>query len=156
VPGGVEGIRVTGLAARILIIGVIVVGGIVFRDRLSGSAGDLKAGDCFDIKAATEIKSVQHHPCTEAHTAEVVLAADYPAAKGAAYPSDAGFDAWGDGTCVAAILKYVGPTANLDAFNYGTMVPKASDWNTGERGMICYLTRVDQAPMTKSLRAGAS
>ena len=59
---------------RIAIIAIIIVGGFVLRDRLSSSAGDLKVGDCFDEPATGgEISDVQHHPCTEAHTAEVVF-----------------------------------------------------------------------------------
>ena len=49
-------------------------GGFILRDRLSSNAGDLKVGDCFDEPASgDEISDVQHHPCTESHTAEVVF-----------------------------------------------------------------------------------
>jgi Septum formation len=147
---------VSGLVVRLFIIAVVVVGGIVFRDRLSGGASDLHAGDCFDNKAATTVKDVQHHPCTEAHTAEVVLVADHPAAAGAAYPTDAGLEAWITSTCVPAILTYVGPGADLDVLNYGIFYPKAADWGHGERQMTCYVLRLDLAPMTQSLHAGAS
>ena len=34
-----------GWVIRIAIIAVIVIGGLIFRDRLSGSANDLKVGD---------------------------------------------------------------------------------------------------------------
>lgn len=143
------------LAVRVLIVAVIVIGGIIFRDRLTGNASDLKAGDCFDTKTATEVKDVQHHPCTEAHTAEVVLVANHPAAKGAPYPADSEVDAWADGTCVPAILGYVGPTADLSALNYGIFYPKDDDWTDGDRQMICYLMRLDLGPMTQSLKAAA-
>jgi hypothetical protein len=147
---------VSGLAVRLLIIAAIVVGGIVFRDRLSGGAQDLRAGDCFDDKPGTEIKDVQHHPCDEAHTAEVILVKDNAAAKGSAYPGDAGFEAWAGANCVPAILAYLAPTTNLNTLNYGIMYPKAEDWKDGDRQMICYVTRIDQAPMTQSLRVGGS
>ena len=147
----------TGLGIRLFIIAAIVVGGIVFRDRLTGGAGDLKAGDCFDDKAGTEIKEVQHHPCNEAHTAEVILVTDNDAAKGAVYPSSSGFEAWADANCVPAILSYVGPnTATLMSLNFGILYPKPTDWNNGERQMICYITRLDQQPMMQSVHAGAS
>ena len=141
------------LAVRILIIAVIVIGGIIFRDRLSGNATDLRAGDCFDTKTAAEIKDVQHHPCTEAHTAEVVLVTNHPAVKGAPYPTDSEVDTWAENTCVPAILGYVSATADLSSLNYGIFYPKSSDWDDGERQMICYLMRLDLAPMTNSLRA---
>jgi hypothetical protein len=144
------------LAVRIIIVAVIAVGGLIFRDRLSGGASDLKAGDCFDDKAGTEIKDVQHHPCTEAHTAEVILVTKHNAAKGAAVPTSAELDAWATTTCVPAIINYVGAGADFDSLNYGIFYPRAADWSNGERQMICYVIRLDQGPMTKSLKAGAS
>jgi hypothetical protein len=145
---------VTGLAIRILIIGAVVAGGILFRDRLTGGAGDLKVGDCFDAKQADVVKEVQHHPCTEAHTAEVVLVSDYPAAKGAAYPGAAAFGAWSQGTCAISVMAYVGPGANLDTLGYSILYPSTSSWADGDRGMICFAE--GDAPMTKSLHAGGS
>jgi hypothetical protein len=146
---------VASLGVRVLIVAVIVVGGIIFRDRLTGNASDLKAGDCFDTDTATEVKDVQHHPCTEAHTAEVVLVVNHTAAKGAPYPADSEIDTWADATCVPAILSYVGPTADLSALNYGIFYPKDSDWTDGERQMICYVMRLDLGSMTQSLRSAA-
>jgi Septum formation len=147
---------VAGLAVRIVIIALVVAGGILFRDRITGGAADLKAGDCFDHKQETEIKKVQHHPCNEAHTAEVVLVTNYPAPKGAPYPTDASLDTWGDNTCVPAIMSYVTSEADLMTLNYGIYVPRDRDWNDGERQMICYAIRDDLGPMTKSLSAAHS
>ena len=111
------------IAIRLAIIAVIVVGGLIFRDRLSGNATDLRAGDCFDDTEALEVKDVQHHPCTEAHTAEVVLVTDHTAAKGSAYPSDAAFSNWADSNCIPAILSYVGPGADLASLDYAFLYP---------------------------------
>ncbi|TMC64761.1 MAG: hypothetical protein E6J17_03110 [Chloroflexi bacterium] len=145
----------TRLAIRLVIIGVVVVGGLVFRDRLSGGAQDLKVGDCFDSKhETTEIKDVQHHPCTEAHNAEVVLVTVHTAVKGSAYPSDAAFEAWADQTCVPAIVNYVAPGTGFQTLGYGIFYPNQSDWKDGERQMICYA--MPAVPVTKSLHAGAS
>jgi hypothetical protein len=57
---------------RIAIIAVIAGGAYILRDRLTANAGDLKVGDCFDDPTGEQVKDVQHHPCTESHTAEVV------------------------------------------------------------------------------------
>jgi Septum formation len=145
---------VTGLMVRLVVIGAIVGGGILFRDRLTGGADDLKVGDCFDAKQADVVKEVQHHPCTEAHTAEVVLVSDFPGAKGATYPVSTAFDAWGDQTCAVAIMAYVGSAATLDNLGYGILYPSKSGWDGGDRGMICYVA--GDSPLTKSLHAGAS
>ncbi|HEY7970691.1 MAG TPA: hypothetical protein VID95_11905, partial [Candidatus Limnocylindrales bacterium] len=73
---------------RIGIIVLIVAGGFLLRDRLSSNAGDLKVGDCFDDPAGqTEIKDVQHHPCSEGHTAEVVFLGKMTG-DNASYPSN--------------------------------------------------------------------
>lgn len=146
----------TGLAVRFVVIAAIVVGGIVFRDRLTGGAGDLKVGDCFDTKTETTVKEVQHHPCNEAHNAEVVLVANHPAAKGAAYPSDDDLDTWATNTCVPAIFSYVGAGADFDSLNYGLFYPQADDWSGGERQMTCYVLRLDMGPMSKSLRSATN
>jgi hypothetical protein len=143
-------------AIWIAVIAVIAVGAFVMRDRLSGGAADLKAGDCFDDKAEAEIKDVQHHPCNEAHTAEVVLVANHPAAKGAAYPTDDELDSWSSTNCVPAVVNYVGTATALNTLAPAILYPKAEEWNNGERQMICYVVRSDGAPMTKSVKGGIS
>jgi hypothetical protein len=146
---------VTRLAIRLIVIGVIVGGGFIFRDRLSSGAQDLKVGDCFDSKhETTEIKDVQHHPCSEAHNAEVVLVTVHTAVKGAAYPNDAAFETWADQTCVPAIVNYVAAGTDFQTLGYGIFYPDESDWKGGERQMICYA--MARQPVTQSLHAGAS
>jgi hypothetical protein len=145
---------VSGIAVRILIVAAIAVGGIVLRDRLSSGAGDLKVGDCFDTTQATEVKDVQHHPCTEKHNAEVVLVTSYPSVKGAPYPNDPDVQTYGDNVCGPAVASYAGPNARLDRLNYGIFYPKADDWKDGDRGVICYALNSDMSPMTSSLKAG--
>ena len=115
----------TGLVVRLVIIGAIVGGGILFRDRLTSGATDLKVGDCFDDTASTtEVKDVQHHPCTESHTAEVVLTTNYPAPKGAPYPGRSGMSTYSDQTCTTAVISYVGMVGNLDTLATGCSSPR--------------------------------
>jgi hypothetical protein len=70
-----------GLIARFVAI-VVVIGiaavGILFRDQLTGSAGDLRVGDCFDVPGGNQIEDVQHKPCNQPHTGEVIAVFDYP------------------------------------------------------------------------------
>jgi len=42
-----------GLAIRIGIVAVILVGALILRPFISGGAGDLNVGDCFDPPAGT-------------------------------------------------------------------------------------------------------
>src|SRR5262245_56412524 len=66
---------------NLIVIGIFIalgVGGFIFRDFLSANATDLKVGDCFDEPANMEsVEDVQHHPCTDEHTAEVFFTGKY-------------------------------------------------------------------------------
>ena len=144
----------------LLSIGVIVLiagGAFLFRDRITGGADDLKVGDCFDLPTtATEtVKDVQHHPCDDSHTAEVFFVTTHPAAKGAPYPSEAALHAYLSDTCTTALEVYVG-AAKADLYELGAFYPTDEDWNKDERGVTCYLTLLDESPMTTSAKAKAA
>jgi Septum formation len=150
--------RVTVPRMRFLLtIGFVLVlagGAYVFRDRISGGAGDLKVGDCFDVPTTETdtIKDVQHHPCDESHTAEVILVTDHPAKKGAAVPSDADVRVYLAETCGAARDAYVDPK-NADRYDLGAFYPTEEGWAKNERDVTCYLTLLDGSPMTTSAKA---
>ena len=139
----------------LLFIGAIGVVGFVFRDHLSGSAGDLRVGDCFDEPAAEveEIGDVQHRPCTDPHDAEVIVVKDYAAPDGAVYPSDTSIENFIDAQCVAAADTYTDGKFDVDTDLYvGLYRPTAESWTDGERGMMCYLYRNGGAKLTTALR----
>jgi len=138
---------------RIGIIVLIVAGGFLLRDRLSSNAGDLKVGDCFDDPAGqTEIKDVQHHPCTEAHTAEVVFLGKLTG-DNASYPADAAVEAWVRTNCLPAWESYTGKTFETEPMlTAGYYQPTPDGWKGGDRDVICYAYREDNAPMTVSVR----
>jgi hypothetical protein len=142
-----------GWAIRILIIALIAGGAYIFRDKLTGSAGSLKVGDCYDDPAAaTEIKDVQHHPCNEAHTAEVVFVGKMTG-DDAAYPADSVVETWVGANCVPAWNAYTGKDATTDSvLGLGFYQPTAAGWGKGDRDVICYAGRVDGAPITTSLK----
>jgi hypothetical protein len=145
---------VQGWIVRIAIIAVIVVGGLIFRDRLSGSAGDLKVGDCFDVPTANvDVKDVQHHPCTESHTGEVFALVTHPAAKGKAPLTQAQLIDYLAGACGPAWISYVGQEAvSSQVLDVGAFYPRDKDWTDGDRGVTCYTYRVDGAAMTSSVK----
>jgi hypothetical protein len=141
----------------IAVVLLIAGGAYVFRDRISGGADDLKVGDCFDVPATAEdtVKDVQHHPCDESHTAEVILVTNHPAAKGAKVPTDADLRTYLVDTCGSALEVYVGaPKAEL--YDLGAFYPTDEDWNKNERGVTCYLTLLDESPMKTSAKAKAA
>jgi hypothetical protein len=145
---------VRGWIIRAGIIGVIVVGGLIFRDRLSSNAGDLKVGDCFDLPAANvDIKDVQHHPCTERHTGEVFATVNHPAPKDAPALTDAAFADFLDGACQSQWIAWVGQTAaSADVLTFGGFYPGDKAWADGERGVTCFTYRNDEQPMTGSAK----
>lgn len=143
-----------GWIIRIAIIAVIVIGGLIFRDRLSGSAGDLKVGDCFDVPTANvDVKDVQHHPCNEGHTGEVFAVVTHPGAKGTAPLTDAALIDYLGSACGPAWVTYIGQDAvSSEVFDIGAFYPRDEDWNDGDRGITCYTYRIDGASMSSTLK----
>jgi hypothetical protein len=139
----------------VLLVGflVIAVGAIVFRDRISGNAGELVAGDCFDVPVGTEIKDVQHHPCNEAHDGEVLLVGKYEGAE--ARPTQAEFETWVGDNCLGQVFTdYVGATyESREDISAGAFWPTADGWSSGDREVTCYLTPTDEQKITTSYRA---
>lgn len=138
----------------IAIIAVVGIGGFIFRDRLSSGAGDLAVGDCFDDPTGvTEVEEVQHHPCNEAHTSEVVFVGNMSGADDA-YPNLTQFDDYVGGTCLPAWETYTGRDYESDTeLDLGYYYPLEEGWGDGDREVICYVVRVDGATMTQSVKA---
>ena len=146
----------SGWGVRLAIVAVIIVGGFILRDRLSSSAGDLKVGDCFDEPASGgEISDVQHHPCTESHTAEVVYLGEMTG-DNSTYPTDDQFDQYAATNCLPAFTAYTGRAVETETeLTMSYYVPTKEGWGKGSRQEICYVLRVDNQPMTQSVKAAA-
>lgn len=144
----------SGWVIRIGIIAVIAIGALVFRDRLSSSAADLKIGDCFDVPTANvDVKDVQHHPCNESHTGEVFAVLAHPAAKGTAPLAESQLIAYLGSACGPLFISYVGQEAvNAEVLDFGAFYPRDQDWTDGDRGVTCYVYRIDEKPVTSSLK----
>jgi hypothetical protein len=147
------GINISGWLIRGGIVAAIVVAGLVFRDRLSGNAGDLKVGDCFDDPGAvSEITDVQHQPCTDAHDSEVIFVGDYPAQD--AYPPDEAFSTFAEQQCVPAFEAYVGRDYETDTeYEFGFYYPASESWSDSDHEVACFVYRIDGAKMTSSVKA---
>jgi hypothetical protein len=141
-----------GRIAVLLVVLVIAIGGIIFRDRLTGNAGELKVGDCFDVPTGTTIKDVQHHPCTEAHDGEVLFVGKYEGPT--TVPSQSEFEAWVSTNCLGQVFTdYVGATyESREDISAGAFWPTADGWSSGDRDVTCYLTPTDQQKITVSYR----
>jgi hypothetical protein len=136
---------------RVLLVGAVLVGGFLFRDRLSGSAVDLQVGDCFDVpRGESSVSDVMHHPCTEPHTGEVVFVGDHPAIKGTPW-TDSLLGQFARSTCLPAFDAYIGTTAS-ESLDIGAIYPLVEDWDKGDRKITCYAYRVDRSTMSGSLK----
>jgi Septum formation len=144
------------LVIGIGLVGLVAIGGLILRPFLTGEAAALKVGECFDVPADLElIEDVQHRPCTDAHTAEVVFVQDVEGADGAPFPSIPDWEAMIDRLCVPAFNAYTGLDFHTDpTWGMGYFSPTAEGWDSGDRGVICYATRVDAQPTNQSIKAG--
>ncbi len=143
----------TGWGIRILIVAAIAGGAFIFRDRLSSSAGDLALGDCFQVPVENvEIEDVQHSPCNEAHTGEVIYVGNVPGTDDA-YPSDQQFDDAVGVQCLPAFNAYTGRDYNSDTeLDIGYFYPTGEGWADGDHEIVCYAVQIDDSSMTTSVK----
>jgi len=136
-------------------IPIIVIGAIlavvVYAVRNNADAGNLAVGTCFDRPSAgQDFSTVETHPCTEAHDAEVILVAEY---TGDTYPISLTLDRYIDDTCFPAALTYTAkPAEQLFDYQLGLFSPNRDGWDDGERTFTCYLLRADEGKITQSLK----
>jgi Septum formation len=142
------------IALRIGVIGAIIIGGILLRPYLTGSAGNLGVGHCFDEPAGDEdtVDDVQNRPCTDPHGAEVVFVGDFtPDTE--LYPSNEQFLAFFDGTCTPAFNAYTGLDFVTDTtYDMNMYTPTFDGWSDDDRKIICFAIRIDGAQMTSSIK----
>jgi hypothetical protein len=141
---------------------IVIIGGIaiflavvLFAVRNNVSADDLKVGDCFNIPTATEIQTVESHPCTESHTGEVILVAEYTEA-GSTYPI-LGFDSFVETACTPAFATYVGRAIDSEPeLSIGYFYPTRDGWSNDDRTITCYVAQPDESEMTQSVKGAAN
>ena len=142
------------LIVIVAIIAVIAVVGVVFRDRFGSNASELVVGDCFDVPGVVgvSVDNVQHHPCTEAHTAEVFAVFNHPAGRDDAYPGLVTLRSFATDGCTAPFASYVGTSIDETALEVGFFRPTEDGWKKGDRAFTCYLSQPLDAVMTQSMK----
>ena len=144
-----------GLAIRVGVIAAILGGAFLFRNFLPSNAGNLAVGDCFDPPSGSgTVEDVQHHPCTDAHGAEVIFVGSYEPATDA-YPSDDEFLAFFDARCFPAFIDYTGldvEAAQAASLDFHAYTPTTDGWTGGDRKVICYIIKTDGSQMTSSVK----
>jgi hypothetical protein len=96
-------------------------------------------------------------PCRQPHTAEVFFADDTFWPKDISYPGASAIAKDGNATCNSAFRSYVGIALPESMFTWTNVIPDASTWPSGDRGLHCiayYSTREQPAgaTMTGSIR----
>ena len=142
------------LVATVVVVGVIGGGFLLFRDRLSGAAEDLRVGDCFDVPSEETTASIQHQPCTEAHDGEAYVVGNIEADS---YPVVFGFGDWVESNCLGSAFEgYVGePVEDRLDIDVAYFAPTRDGWEGGDREITCYLTPTDGQKITYSYRGGS-
>jgi hypothetical protein len=142
-----------------LLIGVLLLT-LAACDRVSQNASDLGVGDCFadPLPPSSQgvidetVEDVQRSPCTEPHTGEVFVVADFPGQD--AYPDEQAFEDWVRANCLDQVFQdFTGLTFEAaEDIDVGYFYPKPEGWDDGDREMTCYLAPVDGQPVSASYK----
>ena len=103
----------------------------------------LQVGDCLtganlNLNLATPWPKLSLAvPCSQGHTAEVFYANNYYWPKNGAYPGDAGIKSKATAACDSAFQSYVGIAYSQSQYTWTDIVPDASTWPGGDRGLHC-------------------
>lgn len=75
----------------------------------------------------------------------------------ATYPDDSTFEQFAIDRCVPAFESYVGRDFETDTeFDFGFFYPGAEAWGANDHEVACYVFRLDEQPLTKSVKATGS
>lgn len=136
----------------IAVIAVIVIAAKMF---LPTDANSLQVGQCFDPPTIEgEVNGVDDGPCTDPHKGEVFFVGDYKPADGTdAFPTSFDFQDFYTATCKPAFNAYTGLDYDNDTtYDLAAFRPTSDSWGNGDRKVICYAIRADEAPLTKSIK----
>jgi Septum formation len=148
-----------------ILFGVLVfggaIGGLIFNASRGSSgeitksgdleAGELRAGDCFDLKdpTAEEIGDVTALPCTSEHEYETFFVGTMPPGD---FPTDDGFNAWLEANCAPAFEAYVGTPLENSELEVFWLSPTSEAWNAGERSIQCAINHPTIHRLTESFK----
>jgi Septum formation len=140
----------------IVIIGVIAVFLIVAVYFALGrkDVKELAVGDCFNEPTnISEVSDVEHHACTEPHDNEVVAVLTDTTPAGQPFPGDSYFRTQLGERCGPAVTAYIGTDVMVqNVLDFGVFFPNEDGWGRGDRGLTCYVYRVDRAKLTSSVK----
>jgi putative regulator of septum formation len=114
--------------------------------------GDCLTGDNMELNTSNPWpKLTSAVPCSQPHTAEVFFADNTFWPKNASFPGSSTIAKDGNATCNSAFLAYVGIEFPESMFTWTNVIPDASTWPSGDRGLHCmvyYSTHAQPAGAT--------
>lgn len=141
----------------LICIGIALVAGLallVWRGAGNRDPARLVVGDCFDVPAdAQRIEDLTSRTCGGPHGGEVFHIFEASSAN-ATYPTDAGWETLIYPVCDPAFEAYTG-TLVAERLDIGFLflVPTADRWGAGDRRVTCFITSLDESPLSRSFRA---
>jgi hypothetical protein len=139
--------------AILILVGIVVfIGVVLYVVRNQTNVNSLAIGDCFnEPSSSTSVTDVERQPCTGPHDDEVFfLVTDSTAG---AYPGVDHFRELAGAQCLPAASAYLATDFNarpdIDA---GYFYPTQDSWDGGDRGLTCYLYRVDTGQFNASVK----
>jgi hypothetical protein len=140
-----------------IIVGAFTLALYLFRDFMPGSSGNLRVGDCFDVPAdvanGSSVGGVRHHPCAEAHGAEVFFVGDISGSSDT-FPTDAQVKSFFEDQCLPAYRAYTGrDLVTDDVYDAASFVPIRKRWAVGDRQVTCVAVRADGRLIIGTLRS---
>lgn len=76
-------------------------------------------------------------PCSQSHTAEVFFADNSFWPKNSSFPGSSAITKAGDTACNSAFRSYVGIAYSKSIYTWTNIIPDASTWPSGDRGLHC-------------------
>lgn len=153
---GILALVLSPIGIRLLIGAVILVGGLLVRDFVTRDVDDINVGDCIDVPTnlSQDFSELQHHPCDQAHTGEVISVFNYtPGGSSEPYPGIPAFEAQVARTCLPAFATYTGTSfedrADLDLTWFH---PTETSWSKGDRELVCVAVNIDGSTMKASIK----
>lgn len=114
----------------------------------TAEARTLPPGTCLDRTPQVSVRVV---PCSQSHVAEIVAVIRYEAPPGSAYPPILDLFRQSLDRCLAEFNAYTGTTPDQTPAGPFAAVPSQSEWNRGERLIVCYATGRNGLDLTAPL-----
>jgi hypothetical protein len=76
-------------------------------------------------------------PCSQSHTAEVFFADNSFWPKNSSFPGSSAITKAGGAACNSAFRSYVGIAYSKSIYTWTNIIPDASTWPSGDRGLHC-------------------